>query len=79
MWSNTNGSVTCVTTKISVEVYTNKVISAAVKNVSSSASVVSTEYYSLTGAMSATPVRGINIVKQTLSDGSTRYSKRLVK
>ncbi len=79
MWSNTNGSVTCVTTKISVEVYTSKEISAAVKNVSSSTSVVSTEYYSLTGAMSATPVRGINIVKQTLSDGSTRYAKQIVK
>lgn len=41
--------------------------------------VVSTEYVSLSGVVSATPQRGVNIVRQTLSDGSTRVVKAVEK
>lgn len=45
----------------------------------SSAEVVKTEYFSLSGARVAEPVKGVNIVKQTLGDGSVRTSKRIVR
>ncbi len=78
VWGCTNNDVTCTTTKVSAQVYSSNVISA-IKDITPAATVVSTEYYSLTGAMSATPVKGINIIKQTLSDGTTRYAKKLVR
>ena len=45
----------------------------------SSAEGVKTEYFSLSGARVAEPVKGVNIVKQTLGDGSVRTSKRIVR
>lgn len=77
-WSLDNDKVT--TTKGSVVVYTDVVTSLPqVKLPAAEASVVSSLYISLTGNASATPHRGINIVKQTLSDGSVRYVKSIVK
>ncbi|MCI5776842.1 MAG: hypothetical protein MR215_04345 [Bacteroidales bacterium] len=46
---------------------------------SSDASVVSSQYISLSGKVSNEPQQGLNIVKQTLSDGSVRYIKALNK
>ena len=43
------------------------------------AQVVSSSYYTLGGAMTSAPVKGINIVKSVLSDGSVRVYKILVK
>lgn len=41
----------------------------------SKATVVSTEYYSITGAKLTQPTRGINIARKTMSDGSVVTSK----
>jgi hypothetical protein len=41
----------------------------------SKATVVSTEYYSLTGARLSQPGRGVNLVKKTMSDGTVSTSK----
>lgn len=41
--------------------------------------VLSTDYISLVGIRSATPHRGLNIIRQTLSDGSVRVSKAILK
>lgn len=43
------------------------------------ATVLSTDYISVVGVRSATPQRGLNIVRQKLSDGSVRVSKTLVR
>lgn len=43
------------------------------------AEVVSTTYYSLTGVASQEPTKGINIVRQLLSDGTYKTTKILVK
>lgn len=45
----------------------------------SAARVVSEEYYSLSGQKTNSLRRGVNIVHQTLSDGSVRSVKRLIK
>lgn len=50
-----------------------------VVNINVDTDVVSTVYYTLTGAQVDEPQKGINIVKQTLTDGSTRVVKVLVK
>ena len=74
-----------VTAKISVVrksviVYSVKEESAtAVALPVSDASVVSTDYVSLSGQILAAPQRGVNIVRQTLSDGSVRTTKIVVK
>ena len=47
----------------------------AISSVSVSATVLSTEYYTLSGAKVTEPVKGITIVKEQLSDGSVRTSK----
>ena len=43
------------------------------------AEVVSTTYYTLGGVTSSVPVKGINIVKSVMSDGTVKVSKILVK
>lgn len=43
------------------------------------AEVVSTTYYTIGGVTSSVPVKGINIVKSVMSDGSVKVSKILVK
>ena len=80
-WGTKNGDVECTTTKGDIVVYTDKTIEqpeTALPSVSA-ADVVSTEYISLSGAVSATPARGINIVKQTHSDGTVSHVKVVVK
>lgn len=41
--------------------------------------VVSETYYTLSGQKVSEPFRGMNIVRQTFSDGSVRSVKRLIK
>ena len=41
--------------------------------------VVSRTYYTLGGVPSSVPVKGVNIVKSVMSDGTVRISKILVK
>lgn len=85
MWNNANNGVTCTTTKIGVYVYSSKEVTidpdkpTAVKDAASQLEVVSAEYYNLMGVKSAAPVHGVNIVRQTLSDGSVRTIKTFVK
>lgn len=85
MWNNTNSSVVCTTTKIGVTVYSSKEVTidtdkpTAVKDAEAQLDVVSAEYYNLMGVKSAAPVHGVNIVRQTLSDGSVRTVKTFVK
>ena len=58
----------------------NKSTDNAIVIVSSDdAEVVSTTYYSLTGVASKEPTKGINIVRQLLSDGTYKTTKILVK
>lgn len=47
----------------------------AVKEIPSNATVVKTEYYSISGAKSAEPVKGVNIIKNYMSDGSIKTEK----
>ena len=79
-WSTKNGDCEITTTKGSVVVYTD-VTAAALPQVKlpADASVVSSQYISLTGKVAAAPHRGVNIVRQSLSDGSVRYVKTVVK
>lgn len=49
--------------------------SAAVSTVKASATVVKTDYYSILGVKSEAPVKGVNIIKKTMSDGSVVTSK----
>lgn len=85
MWNNTNGNVVCTTTKIGVTVYSSKDVTidpdkpTSVKDAEAQLDVVSAEYYNLMGVKSAAPVHGVNIVRQTLSDGSVRTVKTFVK
>ena len=85
MWDNTNSSVVCTTTKIGVTVYSSKEVTidpdkpTSVKDAEAQLDVVSSEYYNLMGVKSAAPVHGVNIVRQTLSDGSVRTVKTFVK
>ncbi len=51
----------------------------AIESVDGSGSIVATAIYSVNGTMLKHPAKGINIVKTTLSDGTTRVSKVLVK
>ena len=80
-WNNKNGGVECVFTKGDIVVYTDKVveIGTAIVEVPADADVVSTEFVSISGTVSSVPFRGLNVVKQTLADGSVRYTKALVK
>ncbi|MGN0010001.1 MAG: hypothetical protein ACI35N_01565, partial [Marinilabiliaceae bacterium] len=80
-WNNKNGDVECVFTKGDIVVYTDKVveIGTAIVEVPADADVVSTEFVSISGTVSSVPFRGLNVVKQTLADGSVRYTKALVK
>lgn len=54
-------------------------IPTPVNSVNGNAEVVKSVYFTITGAQVEEPQKGINIVKQTLSDGSTRIVKVLVK
>ena len=66
-------------TRVSAVIYEVKDTSTPVIEVNSDVEVVATEYYSVSGVVSVTPQKGINIVKETLSDGSIRTRKLIVK
>lgn len=51
----------------------------ALKPVLENAELVGTEYYSLTGVKSATPTKGINIVRRSFSNGTVVTEKALIK
>lgn len=51
--------------------------SNALPQIDGSATVVETSYLSLTGIRSKTPNKGLNIIRQTMSDGSVRTTKAL--
>lgn len=46
---------------------------------SNDATVVSTEYFNVQGSKLAAPARGLNIVKQNMSDGSVKTFKKMVR
>lgn len=50
-----------------------------VKSVNTSATALSTEYYTANGIRTATPQKGVNIVKRQYSDGSVKTMKVVVK
>ena len=54
-------------------------VKVGIEDISSSASVVKTEFFTLGGAAVSAPQRGVNILRQTLSDGSVVVKKILVK
>jgi len=66
-------------TRVSAVIYEVKDTSTPVVNINSEVEIVATEYYSVSGVVSVTPQKGINIVKETLSDGSIRTRKLIVK
>lgn len=66
-------------TRVSAVIYEVKDTSTPVVNINSEVEIVATEYYSVSGVVSVTPQKGINIVKETLSDGSIRTRKLTVK
>lgn len=78
-WGTKNGDCELTTTKGSVVVYTDVKTSLPEVKLPAGASVVSQQYISLTGKVAAAPHRGVNVVKQTLSDGSVRFVKTVVK
>lgn len=78
-WGTKNGDCELTTTKGSVVVYTDVITSLPEVKLPADASVVSSQYISLTGKVAAAPHRGVNVVKQTLSDGSVRFVKTVVK
>lgn len=78
-WGTKNGDCELTTTKGSVVVYTDVKTSLPEVKLPAGASVVSSQYISLTGKVAAAPHRGVNVVKQTLSDGSVRFVKTVVK
>lgn len=78
-WGTKNGDCELTTTKGSVVVYTDVKTSIPEVKLPADASVVSLQYISLTGKVAAAPHRGVNVVKQTLSDGSVRFVKTVVK
>ncbi|MGN0030280.1 MAG: hypothetical protein ACI35Q_11215 [Marinilabiliaceae bacterium] len=78
-WGLENGDCELTTTKGSVVVYTDVKTSLPEVKLPTGASVVSSQYISLAGKVAATPHRGVNVVKQTLSDGSVRFVKTVVK
>lgn len=51
----------------------------ALKPALENAELVGTEYFSLTGVKSATPQKGINIIRRSFSNGSVQLEKALVK
>ena len=67
--------------------YLPKKVFAEVKNVMenggelslAAADVVASTYYTVAGQEIAAPVKGINLVKQTLADGSVKTIKVIVK
>lgn len=78
-WGTKNGDCELTTTKGNVVVYTDVKTSLPEVKLPADASVVSSQYISLTGKVAAAPHRGVNVVKQTLSDGSVRFVKTVVK
>jgi hypothetical protein len=52
-----------------------KTITNGISNLSSDKKVISTQYYSVSGSQLSAPVKGLNIVKKTMSDGSVVSSK----
>lgn len=52
---------------------------SGIESVDKDVTVVSKTYYTIGGVMLDAPVKGINIVKQVMSDGSVKYVKVLVK
>lgn len=53
--------------------------STAIVDTSVDAEVVATEYYTISGAKVSEPAKGVNIVKETLSNGTIVTSKIIVK
>lgn len=84
-WESWGGSwnppVTC--TKLTFMVHSDKTVKfteeepEALRPVSG-ATVVSSEVFTLTGEKVAAPVRGVNIIRQTLSDGTSRTDRKSV-
>ena len=67
-----------VYSEASINVYGIKVTyttSTAITSTTSDSEILSTEYYTLSGAKVTEPVKGITIVKEQLSDGTVRTSK----
>lgn len=54
-------------------------VAAGVADVESDATIVSVEYYNLSGAKIESPVKGLNIVKTYMSNGSVKITKRVVR
>lgn len=83
IWNTTQttpkGDVALTTKKGSVVVYTDVTTALPEVKLPAEASVVFSQYISLTGKVAAAPHRGVNVVKQTLSDGSVRFVKTVVK
>ncbi len=50
-----------------------------IDNVSDAATLVRTEYFSLNGTRLSTPQKGVNILRQTYSDGKVTVKKTLIK
>ncbi|MBQ2322789.1 MAG: hypothetical protein II375_09605 [Bacteroidales bacterium] len=72
VWNTNNHKIS----RVKVEFFTKG--STALRPLSSTAEVVATEFYSLSGAKLSAPRRGLNIVVRTLSDGSRQTDKILV-
>jgi hypothetical protein len=54
-------------------------VKVGIEDVASSASVVKTEFFTLGGVAVSAPQHGVNILRQTLSDGSVVVKKIIVK
>lgn len=64
---------------VTVRSITLKKTTTALRPVYTQADLVSTDYFSVVGVRSATPHRGINIVRRTYSDGSVVTEKTLIR
>lgn len=79
--TDSDGNTTSTTSSSGTTLYINKIevvretSSTAITSTTSDSEVLSTEYYTLSGAKVTEPVKGITIVKEQLSDGSVRTSK----
>ena len=51
----------------------------SIEGVDSVAEIISTEYFTLGGTLLASPQKGVNIVRHTLSDGTISVKKVMVK
>jgi len=68
-------------TKIERRVYEGELVPVAIKDINSNveAQVNATEYYNTAGVRMAQPSKGISIVRETLSNGTVRARKVMVK